>query len=196
MGCLVVLSYAHAQLIKPYVQTTNRELDQPILDAGKTPESPASRVRVQNETHSIKSTKELSESTISRWLEQQCWQGTCGSPLAESAYQISQSPYSSTILAICYIEQNHCVEALNNNYWGIGPGKGFASPEVGISAIEAYLDNLYLEGFTTIESLRTSHIGDKFIAHYCYENKTADHICWSWEKAVIQIKTQIENLPN
>ncbi len=134
--------------------------------------------------HSTRNSKPISEDTIRGWLNSQTSKGRVGSPLAEYSAQIAASPYSSTILAICYIEQNHCVSAPGFNYWGIGPGKRYKSQEEGIAAINAFLERSEAN-HPTIESMRH---------WYCYAGYTESHICPGWEETILKIKAQIESL--
>ncbi len=129
-------------------------------------------------SHSIVSNALTSEQ-IRTWLEKQTWKGKTGSPLAERAEQISESKYASTILAICFIEQNHCVSAPGNNYWGLGPGIRYDSLEDGIKAIDTFLAKAERKGKTTVESFR---------GWYCQS------ACTNWESTVIRTKEKLEQL--
>lgn len=178
MGCLCVWSVAHAQSIKPYVQTTNRELDQPILDSGKAPESPASPVRVQDSSHSIRANNQITEEALRQYLE------TKNSPLADFSGQVLSSPYWSTIIAICTIEEYSC--SVNpygsNNLWGLmSHGKliRYNSLSDGIDAIASFLERAETTGRTTIESLNCWYVQP------CSSN---------WESTVISTKEKLEAL--
>lgn len=102
MGCLVVLSYAHAQSIKPNVQTT--EFNQPITkpDVTRTVVNNLEDTNSNKYEHSILATNQVSEEALRQYLEAK------HSPLSAFAFQLSLSPYVSTIIAICTIEEYSC----------------------------------------------------------------------------------------
>jgi hypothetical protein len=103
--------------------------------------------------HSTKAEKTIPVQSLQLYLQSK------GSPLAPYAGQILQSPYWSTIIGICTIEQYGCTHAPYNNYWGIGPGKKFASLPDGIEAISNLLQKYENDKkHTTIESLNGYYV--------------------------------------
>jgi hypothetical protein len=71
---------------------------------------------------------------------------------------VAQSPYATTIIGICTIEQSSCSRrpgGTNWNLWGIGGASGlkyYATAEEGIAAINNWLA-AHEAGHPTIESL-------------------------------------------
>lgn len=133
---------------------------------------------------SIRAATTISEEALRQRLSE--W----NSPLADFAPQLLDSPYWSTILAICYIEEAKC--SINphgtNNLWGLmasGHLKSYPSLDSGILAIEAFLAKAESNGRDTVESFR---------GWYCYDAASADHICWNWESTVLSTKAQLEAL--
>lgn len=71
----------------------------------------------------------------------------------------------------------------------------YSSLAAGIVAIDDYLDHRNDQGLDTIEKFRTQNLGNgKFRAIYCYERDVTDHICWGWERKVLQVKIELESL--
>jgi hypothetical protein len=133
---------------------------------------------VQSGRHSTRSEKAINPEVLSLYLSNK------HSPLSDYATQISQSPYWSTILGICTIEQYGCTKAPFNNYWGLkshGSLIRYGTLEEGIGAIDSFLTKAEANGRTTIESFR---------GWYCASE------CVNWESTVINTKTQIESLIN
>lgn len=140
-----------------------------INGSGQSPSGNSGRHRTRAET-------QISETALRSYLESK------GSPLANYSTQILASPYWSTIIGICTIEQYGCSHAPYNNYWGLmkrgGGLQHFATLEAGIAAIDAFLakgEDLH----PTIESMR---------GWYCAS------ACTSWEPTVIKTKLLIESL--
>jgi hypothetical protein len=134
--------------------------------------------------HSIRAGTSVSAEALRQRLSE--W----NSPLADYAPQLLESPYWSTVVAICYIEEAKC--SINphgtNNLWGLmasGHLKSYDSLDSGIMAIEAFLAKAESNGRDTVESFR---------GWYCYQADTADHVCWNWEDVVIRIKNELESL--
>lgn len=111
------------------------------------PAAPKEVVSSRSATHSIKAAQTIPVEVLQQYLSRK------GSPLAPYSADILQSPYWSTIIGICTIEQYGCTKAPNNNYWGLGPGKRFATPAEGIAAISAFLAKADSSGHDTIEKL-------------------------------------------
>jgi hypothetical protein len=106
------------------------------------------------------------------------------SPLEDYASVLLRSPYWSTILAICVIEQYHCsvLPGGNNwNLWGIGGAGGlqfYATPEEGIAAINDWLA-AHEAAHPTIESLN---------GYYVVPASA------NWQSVVIGVKSELESL--
>lgn len=126
--------------------------------------------------HNTSAEKQITTEQLSLYLQQR------NSPLAPYAVQLLSSPYWSTIIGICTIEQYNCTKAPFNNYWGLMKSGGglqhFATIPDGIAAIDAFLTKASA-AHPTIESLN----------------------CWyvqpcssAWLTTVIKTKTLIENL--
>ncbi len=99
----------------------------------------------------------------------QVWLSDRKSPLAPYSSSILESPYWSTIIGICHIEQskdggicNRLPGGKNWNLWGIGGSSGLAyysTPEQGIQAISELLAKYETEyGKTTIEQLNGFYV--------------------------------------
>lgn len=172
MGCLCVWSIARAQSIKPNEQVIYKP--QSVMSRDLPSVHTQAQPTLVQTTHSIRSETKISEEILRQRL--QSW----NSPLSDYSQKISDSPYSSTILAICYIEQYRCSKAPNFNFWGLGPGIRYNSYEEGIDAIIAFLSKAEAKGRTTIESFR---------GWYCQS------ACTTWYPTVIKIKTELENIP-
>jgi hypothetical protein len=102
-----------------------------------------------------------------------------GSPLSPYAGQILLSPYWSTIIGICWIEQYGCTRAPGNNYWGIGPGIHYPTIPEGIAAIDTLLTKYEAKGKDTIEELNG----------YYVQPASAN-----WFNTVVKIKNELESL--
>jgi hypothetical protein len=106
-----------------------------------------------NGRHSTRAEKQISEQSLEQYLSAK------GSPLALYSPNILASPYWSTIIGICTIEQYGCTRAPGNNYWGIGPGRTYPTPEAGIHAISDLLAKYETDGkHTSIESLNGFYV--------------------------------------
>ncbi len=99
-------------------------------------------------SHGIKANNTISEATLAEYLRKN------NSPLADYAGEILKSPYWSTIIGICTIEELKC--SINphssNNFWGLGPGIRYPSIPAGLEAINAFLAKAETK-HPTIESL-------------------------------------------
>lgn len=194
MAFLVLLmatkALGESQLSPENVQPKNVQSEQEIPVSNglvkKTPDA-------ERTNHSIRASKTISEEALRQYLEAK------HSPLVPWAGSLGESPYWSTIIGICTIEEYSC--SVNphetNNLWGImcsGHLCSYPSLAAGITAINDYLANRDAQGLDTVEKFRTQKIGDKYRAIYCYEANSADHICWGWERTVIRVKTELENL--
>jgi len=113
-------------------------------------------VGIPSGRHSTRAEKQISPELLRQYL------GGKGSPLAGYTESLLQSPYWSTIIGICTIEQYGCTRAPGNNYWGIMCGKGklcaYSSIPDGISAINALLTKYEANGHDTIESLNGYYV--------------------------------------
>lgn len=114
---------------------------------------------------------------IKKYLESVKSRGIVGSPLAPYSHLIANSDFWAVIIGICTIEQYNCTSAPNFNFWGMGPGKRYASAEESIADIDRFLTKAYNNGRTTVESLR---------GWYCQS------ACTNWYPTVIKIKTLLE----
>lgn len=145
---------------------------------GRTGDNDHSIQISNNSSHSIRSTNPISEETIRQYLLSK------NSPLAGVASLIASSPYSSTIIAICTIEEYSC--SVNpygsNNFWGLmSQGHIIRYPTIqsGIEAISSFLERADNNGKHTVESFR---------GWYCASE------CTNWESTVIKTKLLIESL--
>jgi len=134
--------------------------------------------RVLQGTHSILASHQVSEEALRQYLVSK------NSPLVDYTGSLLTSPFWSTIIGICTIEEYSC--SVNpygsNNLWGIMRGghlERFESIEMGIQAINDFLEKAETSGRTTIES---------FKGWYCQSE------CTNWESTVIQTKEKVENL--
>lgn len=130
------------------------------------------------QAHSIRASKTITEEALRQYLTSK------KSPLAENADTLLRSPYWSTIIGICAIEEYGC--SVNpfgsNNLWGIMCGDTICRyPDLlaGIDAIDRFLERAEARGRTTIESFR---------GWYCAS------ACTTWEPTVIKVKLLVENL--
>lgn len=123
--------------------------------------------------HTTKAEKQITVEKLRLYLEQK------GSPLAPYSEQILASPYWSTIIGICTIEQYGCTRAPYNNYWGIGPGKKYATPEEGITTISEFLAKADKAGRNTLEKLNGWYVVPASS---------------NWFNVVLTTKTKLENL--
>lgn len=129
--------------------------------------------------HPIRADKTITIDTLRQYLTSK------KSPLAENADTLLGSPYWSTIIGICAIEEYGC--SVNpfgsNNLWGIMCGSGvlcrYPDLPTGIDAIHRFLERAESKGRTTIESFR---------GWYCAS------ACTTWEPTVIKVKLLVENL--
>lgn len=178
MGCLTVWSIAHAQSIKPIPLSP----DNVIYKTTNTTESEELPRSVKHTPsfipHSIRATKTISEEALRQYLASK------KSPLSDYVATLLDSPYYSTILGICTIEEYSC--SVNpygtNNLWGLmAQGKllSYSSLGDGIQAINNFLAKAETNGRTTIESFR---------GWYCAS------ACTNWESTVIQTKDKLEAL--
>src|SRR3990167_10630835 len=192
MGCLVVWSVAYAKSLKPYasIEKINVESIQP---------SPVVRLEPKNQktsllAHPIRASHIVSPETLRQYLLSK------KSPLAEYSLQISNSPFSSTIIAITAAEQSFSkrpVSSPNNLYGLVSHGKliQFSTLKEGIQAIDSFLRRADENNKSTIESFRTYKTPDgKFHAVYCYTDENPEHICWNWESTVLKTKAELESL--
>lgn len=114
-----------------------------------------------------------------------------GSRLAGEMDSLDVSPYWSTILAICYIEQAQCSRlpyGTNWNLWGLMYGghlKTYSTAGDGLNAIEAFIAKAESNGRTTIES---------FAGWYCVDTSQPHNVCPNWQPTVLRIKAQLEAL--
>lgn len=151
--------------------------DQPTNNNQQTispPPAPA-----PNKGVDLKSDHHPDPATLQAYLETLSSKYRTGSPLALYATQIAESDYWALLIGICYIEQYHCTKAPDNaawNFWGMGPGRKFASAEAAITYMDQYFDNLYPRR-STVQSLR---------GYYCAS------ACTTWEPTVLQIKKLLE----
>lgn len=185
MGCLCVWSIARAQSIKlNEIQSSSQTNGTDIGGMGKKPKetttgiSTTKNVPSQIVSHSIRASKTVSEEALRQYLEAR------KSPLANYAELIVQSPYASTIIGICTIEEYSC--SVNpygtNNLWGLMSGGKlirFVSIEAGIDAINNFLSKAENNGRRTVESFR---------GWYCASE------CTNWESTVISTKEKLESL--
>jgi len=129
--------------------------------------------------HSIRTDKRISRAVLRVWLQER------GSPLAGYSDQLMQSPYWSTILGICQIEQYGCARlpgGKNYNLWGIGGSSGLAyysTPEQAIEAISMLLARYEESGHDTIEKLNG----------YYVQPASAN-----WLNTVLRTKSELESL--
>jgi hypothetical protein len=129
--------------------------------------------------HSIRATTAVSLEALRQRLSS--W----NSPLEDQASLLLRSPYWSTILGICAIEEYHCsvLPGGNNwNLWGIGGAGGlqfYATPEEGIAAINDWLA-AHEATYPTIESLN---------GYYVVPASA------NWQSVVISVKSELESLP-
>lgn len=134
-------------------------------------------IGVYSGRHSTRAEKQISEQTLFLYLSEK------HSPLAGFSSQILASPYYSTIIGICTIEQYGCTKAPFNNYWGIMCGKGYpckySDLHAGIEAIDAFLAKAEASGHGTVESLN---------GYYVQPASS------SWLQTVLKIKFELENL--
>jgi hypothetical protein len=106
--------------------------------------------------HSTRAEKTIPVEKLRAYLEEK------GSPLAPYASNILASPYWSTILGICTIEQYGCTKGPNFNLWGIMCGSGrvcaYKSWEESIEAIHSLLTKYEARGKDTIEELNGYYV--------------------------------------
>ena len=122
------------------------------LSLGKPNGNPT---RIHDRRHSTRAENQIPVEALTSYLEER------HSPLAAMSAQLLQSPYYSTIIGICTIEQYGCTKAPGNNYWGIMGSSGlrkFSSLEGGIEAIDALLARYEDNGHNTIESLNGYYV--------------------------------------
>jgi hypothetical protein len=165
------------RLTKANVLQTNKIQHQTISKPNTVP-----RPQQRGGRHSTRAEKQISEDSLRSYLRSK------GSPLADAAGQITSSPYSSTIIGICWIEQYGCTKAPGNNYWGImcsGKVCRYSSLHDGIEAISSLLARYESKGKDTIESMR---------GYYCVNKKYPGNACPDWEPIVLKIKQQVESL--
>lgn len=129
-------------------------------------------------THPIRASSTISEEALRQYLEAK------NSPLLRFADVLNSSPYWSTIIAICTIEEYSC--SVNpygsNNLWGLMSKEHLISyPTLveGIQAISDFLERAERNGRTTVESFR---------GWYCAS------ACTTWEPTVIKTKLLLEAL--
>jgi hypothetical protein len=131
-----------------------------------------------DQTHPILASKTIPEEALRQYLESK------HSPLAPWAGVLRSSPYWSTIIAICTIEEYSCrVDPYDShNLWGLMSGGHlirFGSLDEGIQAINDFLAKAESNGRTTIES---------FEGWYCAS------ACTNWQSVVINTKAAVESL--
>lgn len=158
-----------------YKPTPPSEIDRP---------RPAGTVSTAQDNHTIRASTAGSETAVRQWLTQK------DSPIAVLVPSLLQSPYWSTIIGICTIEEYSC--SVNpydtNNLWGImanGHLKSYPTLRDGIDAIEAFLAQAEDHGRNTIES---------FAGWYCVDTNQPHNVCPNWQPTVLRIKTQLESL--
>jgi len=128
--------------------------------------------------HGIRSTDTISEARLRQYLEAE------HSPLAPLAAGLLDSPYWSTIIAICTIEEYSC--SVNpygsNNFWGLmanGHLLRFDSVAAGLAAENTFLEHADDTGRDTIESLNCWYVVP------CSDN---------WIDTVLRTKAAVEAL--
>lgn len=163
--------------------STSNESDKSTDAKQKSGNADVARVRVVSSQkvqpsgrHSTRAEKQISEEALLLYLQQR------NSPLAGFSSQILASPYWSTIIGICTIEQYGCTRAPGNNYWGImcgGKVCTYQTMELGIAAVSSLLDKMYDRGRTTVESLN---------GHYVVPASS------NWLNTVLKTKLELESL--
>ena len=129
--------------------------------------------------HNIRSEKQVLPGQLADWLSNH------RSPLSPYAASIAASPYSTTIIGICVIEQSNCAKlpgGKNWNLWGIGGASGlkyYSTPEEAIEAISTLLAKYEAQGRDTIEELNCYYVQP------CSQN---------WLNTVLKIKASLEAL--
>lgn len=147
----------------------------PVLPAAE-----AFRILPRRMSHSIRADKTISEESLRQYLASK------GSPLSDYSKEILASPFWSTIIGICTIEQYSCSRlpgGTNWNLWGIGGSSGlkrYATAEEGITAINGLLAGYEARGYDTIERLN---------GYYVQPAST------NWFNTVIKTKLTLELLP-
>lgn len=144
---------------------------QPVVETIPARSNPS----IKSGRHNTRSENPISADTLKQWLTDR------NSPLAEHADTLARSPYYSTIIGICWIEQHQCKSAPAFNYWGLMGKAGlqkFPNMESGIAAIDAFLAKGEAK-HPTIESMK---------GWYCAS------ACTNWQPTVIKIKVEVENL--
>lgn len=156
------------------------ELSEPAHTQIAPPVAPPAPPQPKTAPHSVKANGKIDPAKLEAWLKIQKFNKNVGSPLAPYAAEILQSDYWSTIIGICYIEQNHCTSAPAWNYWGIASGAThYQSAEQSIAAIDTLLTHYESTGHTTIEKLNGYYV------------QPANP---NWLNIVIKIKAQVEGL--
>lgn len=194
LGLAIVINYAFAKPPQPerFKQTESSVFFKPycdlVLNINQDPNDcyynpqvglPAAFHSQISPSHSIQATTTISEEALRQYLD------TKGaSNLLPFASQILESPYWSTIIGICTIEEYSC--SVNpyetNNLWGLMSGGHlikFSTLGDGITAIDTFLAKAERNGRTTIESFR---------GWYCASE------CTNWESTVINTKEKLEAL--
>jgi hypothetical protein len=153
----------------------------PVVEVGQP--SPQRVVTTRAKT-SIRAATTMPDEALRQYLESK------GSPLSDYVQELLESPYWSTIIWICTIEEYSC--SVNphdsNNLWGImcsGSICSYPSLEAGIAAIDAFLRKAESNGRDTIEEFR---------GWYCVNDKYPGKICPNWESVVLRTKSQLESL--
>jgi hypothetical protein len=151
----------------------------PVIETApeiKLPSRPVIPARLSNFSHSILAATAISPEALRQYLESK------GSPLAGYVELLQASPYWSTIIGICTIEEYSCTHFPENNMGGLmsrGHLIPFNTLADWISAENAFLEKAYAEGKTTIESLNGWYVVPA-------SNE--------WLNTVIQTKQTLENL--
>lgn len=158
-------------------------LPTPDIQSARVISKPKAKTKQVSRLHSTRAEKQISEEALRNLLEAR------HSPLAPFAGQILASPYWSTIIGICTIEQYGCTKAPNWNFWGIkssgkcgASGKGFArycTAEEGIQAISNLLARYESKSKDTLEELN---------GYYVQPASS------NWLNTVIKAKDELERL--
>ena len=149
-----------------------------LPESTSPPQSNGVGEKVRGIGTSIRASHTISEEALRQYLEAK------HSPLESEIQQLLNSPYWSTIIGICTIEEYSCsVNPSNsNNLWGLmSNGKiiRFPTLEAGIQAINDFLAKAEIKGRTTIEKLNCWYVQP------CSQ---------TWLKTVLRTKDLLESL--
>lgn len=182
MSAILVLLLATKSLADQENNSNQNNLANNVIYKPNPPSEPKKVVETPQpkplEGHSIRANNQVSEEALRQYLESK------KSPLVSVVGQLRESPYWSTIIGICTIEEYSC--SVNphgtNNLWGLmSRGSLISYPTLGegLAAIEVFLAKAEANGRTTIESFR---------GWYCAS------ACTNWESTVIKTKLKVEGL--